>query len=343
MIHGHGNNLAAYGTPIRLDFSSNIAFNNHGERINAYLKTQLGSIRNYPDPAATRLTHKLAEHHSLSFENILVTNGSAEAFYLIAHYLGTAKTAICIPAFAEYEDACALYGHILDFVQLENFTTFDFSPFGSVWLGNPNNPNGIIIPPHVILEKCLNTPHTMFIVDQAYVQLTSHDNVDILAIALPKNLIVTHSLTKEFAIPGLRLGYITAAPAVITHLSAMRPPWNVNSLALAAGEFIIDNFASLLPDIKELMEECFFLQRHLSAIEGVEVFPSSCNFFLSRLTGGKGTASFLKERLIDDYGILIRDASNFRGLGSEYFRVAAQNRHANLELVSSMATILEDL
>ena len=367
MIHGHGNNLLAYGKNIRLDFSSNIAFNNHCDHILAYLQSQLQSIKNYPDPAATHLTQKLALHHAITPENVLVTNGSAEAFYLVAHFLAKSTTAICIPAFAEYEDACALHEHKLDFVDIQTFPHLDYAPYKSVWLGNPNNPDGVITPPEVILEQCRRQPETFFIIDQAYVQLTGENNVDVLphcpqasqicqgeamtqasppqiphtansTISLPDNLIVIHSLTKEFGIPGLRLGYITASVKVITALSQMRPPWSVNALALAVGEFTLDNYTALLPDKGELLGESLFLQEALAKIQGITVLPSPCNFFLSRLA--QGTAAKLKQRLIDDYGILIRDASNFKSLTARHFRVAPQKHEDNLALIHAMKTIL---
>ena len=367
MIHGHGNNLLAYGKNIRLDFSSNIAFNNHCDSILEYLQNQLPSIKNYPDPAATHLTQRLAIHHAITPENVLVTNGSAEAFYLVAHFLTKATTAICIPAFAEYEDACALHEHKLDFVNIKAFPHLDCAPYKSVWLGNPNNPDGVITPPEAIVEQCHRHPQTIFIIDQAYVQLTGVDNVDVIphcsqasqaplgeaitqaapaqkshtadsTTSLPENLIVIHSLTKEFGIPGLRLGYITASANTVSALSQMRPPWNVNALALAVGEFTLDNYASLLPDKDELLGESLFLQEALAKIQGINVLPSPCNFFLSRLA--LGTAAELKQRLIDDYGILIRDASNFRSLTAGHFRVAPLRHEDNLALIRAMKAIL---
>lgn len=359
MIHGHGNNLLAYGKTIRLDFSSNIAFNNQCDRILEYAKTQLHSIKNYPDPAAARLTEKLAAHHGIEPENVLVTNGSAEAFYLVAHFLGKAKTAICVPAFAEYEDACALHGHELNFVAIQDFGDLNCGPYQSIWLGNPNNPNGVITSPNNILAQCQRHQQTTFVVDQAYVQLTSARDVDVLPHCLhdctppaghgslshnptpsiPDNLIVIHSLTKEFGIPGLRLGYITASAKVIEALIHMRPPWTVNALALAVGEFILENYPSLLPDNQELMSQSRFLQEALAEIPGITVLPSPCNFFLSHLA--RGTAATLKQKLIDDYGILIRDASNFKSLSPRHFRVAPQNHKDNVALASALRTLLE--
>ena len=148
MINGHGNNLYHYDKDkIKGDFSSNIAFNNHSDKILSFLKDRIEVVKNYPDPEATKLTKKIALHHNIQSENILVTNGSAEAFYVVAHYISRkannrSRTLIFTPAFAEYEDSCALFEHQLSFTSTDNFHSEDFSAYDSVWIGSPNNPNG---------------------------------------------------------------------------------------------------------------------------------------------------------------------------------------------------------
>lgn len=325
MINGHGNNLYDYGE-IVADFSSNIAFNNQSSEIIAHLATRLDCITNYPDPSARALTSKLAVHHEVDTSQILVTNGSAEAFYLIAHLFQGGRTAICTPSFAEYEDACRLFNHSLTFHPIANLEQLNCNSFDTVWFGTPNNPDGTLTDITKIGDN------TTFVVDRAYSDLTI-DSSQIVNHTAP-NLISTHSLTKAFAIPGLRLGYIIASADVITQLSAMRAPWGVNALSLAAGEYIIDNYDRLLPSIDELIGESQFLQKSLADISNIEVTASTCNFFLSRLKNG--TATELKERLVTEHGILIRDCSNFRGLDSSYFRVSAQTRDKNMALINAL-------
>lgn len=338
MITGHGNNLYQYQGQIRHDFSSNIAFNQMADDILSFLREKIGSLKSYPDPEARALTRKIAEHHGVDPQCVVVTNGSAEAFYLIAHLFQGAKTAICIPAFSEYEDACALHKHSCSFVPVSQFKDNDFSSYRSVWLGNPNNPDGALTPQKEILRQCKESPETFFIVDYAYMKLTDSSAEIEIVDHTPKNLIQIHSLTKLFGIPGVRLGYLIAPSQIATKLSSMRPPWSVNSMALDAGEYILDNYNRLLPDIQELTTESILLQSRLAENPFIEVYPSSCNFFLARLK--KGTAKWLKEALIDRSGILIRDASNFRSLDQTYFRLSAQRRETNNELVTAINCIL---
>ncbi len=111
-------------------------------------------------------------------------------------------------------------------------------------------------------------------------------------------------------------------------------PWSVNSIAIAAGSFIIDNYNLLVPNIEELLQLSRNLQHQLKKVEGIDVIDSPTNYFLVRLH--KGKSSDLKAFLISEYGLLIRDASNFRGLSTSYVRIAAQQESYNSMLVEGI-------
>lgn len=148
------------------------------------------------------------------------------------------------------------------------------------------------------------------------------------------NIILIHSMTKQFCIPGLRLGYVTAAPQLICRLKALRHPWSVNALAIEAGLYLIQKKEKAISDVGGLLDEAQRLRNELNKIDGVSVRPTMTNFMLASLKGRK--AADLKEFLVNSYGILIRDASNFEGLDSSYFRVAAQTRAENDMLVMAI-------
>lgn len=337
MINGHGNNLQDYGDKIKMDFSSNIAFNHLAEHIQSHLKQCVHLITNYPDPMARDLTRLLAQHHGVSASQVLVTNGSAEAFYLIAHLFEGGKTAVYTPAFAEYEDACKLYKHELSFHPLTEFDSETIAAYNTVWLGNPNNPDGSFLSRSTIDVCCQRLENTYLIVDEAYTHLCSPLSTSLRG-HIHANLITVHSLTKAFAIPGLRLGYVIAHSSVIARLSEMRPPWSVNALALEAGSYIMRNYESLHPLIEELQAESEYLQQKIAELSGVQVIPSACNFFLCELE--TMTSEACKRRLAEQFGILIRDASNFRGLTDRHIRIAAQSRENNNRLIAALKNIL---
>ena len=340
MIKGHGNNPYETKYRICIDFSSNIAFNSKRELITEHIIEEIGFIHNYPDPEATELRERIAHHHNTNIHSVLITNGSAEAFYILAHYTAASKTAIFIPSFAEYEDACKLYNHRITYIESEAILRSKLSDYRTIWVGNPNNPDGRILPYEIIKRLCDKNSQSLIILDQAYVHLSKSTTICQSKGERPKNLIEIHSLTKAFAIPGLRLGYIIASPNIISKLFNMRPPWSVNSIALNTGYFIMSQFEKLLPDKDELFSESLFLQEELKKIEGIDVLPSCSNFFLSKIA--LISSHQLKEELIKRYGILIRDASNFRGLTNNHFRVAAQSRNKNVELIKAIQEILQE-
>lgn len=340
MIHGHGDDAYRYGVEMIGDFSSNVPYINASLHVARHLAQELRKIQNYPDPSARCLTDLLTIHHSLdSSSQVLVTNGSAEGFYLLAHYFANTEAIITYPSFAEYEDACTLFGHKLSFVPIGDLPpTLSFT-VRTLWFALPNNPNGVITPLSVIRELCYRNPHTYIIIDNAYGSLCP-DVPDVVSLHREfPNLITVHSLTKTFAIPGLRLGYIIASEEVIEGLQRMRTPWSVNSLALSAGEFIIRHYDTLLPDVESLCRESQEFQSRLAEISDLEVIPSPCSFFLCKL--GKGTAAALKEYLVEHYRLLIRNADNFRGLTPSHFRLSVQGKERNMILANAIEAYLK--
>lgn len=338
MIEGHGNDRYNYGDRVKIDFSSNIAFNNHSNMVVEYLHGRLFSIKNYPDPTARVLSQKIALRYGYSVESLMVCNGSAEAFYLVAYYISlrsrdVARSLIFTPSFAEYEDSCRVYGHKMEYAALADFKMMNYSSYDSVWIGTPNNPDGFRVSIGDIEDVARRNPSCIFVVDRAYNDLSA--SCDRVGGSILDNLIFINSLTKTFGIPGLRLGYVVATERVIDQLSQMRPPWSVNALSLEAGEYVMDNYDILSVDIDKLLEESSYLQRELSKLPYLEIVPSDANFFLCRVVDGR-SAEQLHSYLVEKHGILIRNASNFRGLTPSHFRIAAQSREENNILIKAL-------
>jgi threonine-phosphate decarboxylase len=205
---------------------------------------------------------------------------------------------------------------------------------GIVWFGVPNNPDGTLVDNATISRFCSENQHTCFIADTAYDDLCPRsESVKSLQGSF-KNLITVHSLTKTFGIPGLRLGYVIADRQVINGIRSLHPPWSVNALALEAGSFILENWDKVLPDSISICAESVWLQQRLAALPQLEVTISPCNFFLVKMK--ERTAPELKRFLIDRFGLLIRDASNFRGLTTQHFRISVQEETWNRQLVEAM-------
>lgn len=334
MLHGHGDNGYLYPQDIRADFSTNVWYGGEPAGLKEHLFAHWGRINRYPQVLAESLGRRIAAHHGLPPENILVCSGATEGIYLAAQALRPATTtAIVIPAFAEYEDACRVNGHDLRFIRWEALAGTDNDGLagaalpGMLWIGQPNNPTGEIFPQ---LESLIRqNPETLFVVDEAFVEFTSPPS-SLISSGLP-NLVVLRSLTKAFAIPGLRLGYIAAPEAIIRRLKAIKQPWTVNAMAAEAGNYIFDNYTAL-PIDRLLKDKAAFI-RDLED-SGITVYPGSTHFFLCETP--KGTAAELQRYLLDHHRLLIRDAGNFRGLGERHFRLATLEPHKNQLLIKAV-------
>ena len=334
MLYGHGNDINNYNTTLIEDFSSNTWIKGFSTEISDAIVQSLPMIQNYPDPDARRLRIKIAQQFDLTTDNVLVTNGSTEAFYLVAHAFKGCNSTIVKPSFSEYTDACKVYNHTTNY--LKNTDSWINTSFHEnlVWFANPNNPDGKTISIKEIEDLLIQNPATIFVVDEAYVELSYVAECAISLIKEYDNLIIIKSLTKAFSIPGIRLGYIISSGKIITKIKQYIIPWSVNTMAVAAGCFIIENYNTLLPNKLELKELTIEFQEYIATIPGLIVQPSTCNFFLVNMPGKR--ASELKKYLVEEHRLLIRDASNFDGLSNSYFRLAVRSRESNRLLVQAI-------
>ncbi len=327
MIYGHGNELALYDGKIIADFSSNIVCEPVPSKLIKHLAKEIHCISDYPEPDAHSLQVKLSVRHKISNHSIVVTNGSTEAFYLLAQLFRNKHSQIFTPSFSEYEDACNVNNHRITYVKNNESLQSNPKNIDVVWLGNPNNPDGKTTPMETVEAFCVNNPGVVLIVDEAYADLCVGFESCLPLVEKLQNLVVVRSLTKTFAIAGLRLGYLAANKTLAKKIAALRLPWSVNALAIEAGKYIMDEYTTIAPNINKILENSFRLQTRLNELDFIEVMNSKTNFFIARLLSG--TASELKDFLIRNKGVLIRDASNFRGLGNAWIRLSCQKTACN--------------
>ncbi len=334
MIYGHGNELALYKEKIIADFSSNVVCGKISGKLLKHLADKLSLIANYPEVDAISLQKKLAEHHQIKSNTLLVTNGSTEAFYIIAQLFQNKHSIVFTPSFSEYEDACMINKHRVTFIENSTSLLEVKDKADIVWLGNPNNPDGKTTSKENIERFCKQNPGTCLVVDEAYADLCVGFESCIPLVETLGNLVVVRSLTKTFAIPGIRLGYLIANRKLRDTIAAYRMPWSVNSLAIEVGKYIIDAYKNIFPNVNELLERSFKLQTRLNTLDFLDVENSKCNYFLVKIL--KGKSSELKKYLIENKGILIRDASNFRGLNESWIRISVQKIVFNKLLFKSL-------
>ena len=325
MIDGHGDDIYSY-EGIRVNFSSNIYAHADLSKLEAHLCRHIDAIRSYPEPSARSLEKAIAHECGIDADEVLVVSGATDAIYLIAQAFRDRKT-YCVyhPTFSEYDDACQLFG-------------YEERPDGALcWLCNPNNPTGRVVSKDFIRE--VSSAHEILVVDQSYEDYTDYSLPQPVDMLCQDNTILLHSMTKRYCIPGLRLGYLTAPAGIIRSLRQQYRPWAVNAIAMEAGKWLLANKVRLIPDLKAYLQEAQRLQQNLSRLAGVECFDTQTNFFLCTIQ--PRTATELKEYLAREHGILIRDASNFRGLTPHHFRVAAQTPEENDALVAAIAQFIQ--
>lgn len=336
MITGHGDDTYLY-SGIQMNFSSNIFAHAEMSELKAHLCRHIDLIGQYPEPIPQTLAGIIADKHDISPDRVLVTNGATEAIYLIAQAAASLPcTHFCtggLPTFSEYEDASALFG-----LQRQELLEASAGPT-LLWLCNPNNPTGHVYATSEILG--LARRYAYAVVDQSYEHLTLAPMMTPAEAAASANIIQIHSLTKTYAIPGLRIGYIVAAPEVVQVLRRHVRPWSVNALAIEAGIWLMEHGHAAVCDLAEYLGETQRLRRQLNLVPGIKAFPTQTNFILAE--SSLISAARLKELLASRHHILIRDASNFRGLSPCHFRVSTQTREENDCLVEAISEVTSSL
>lgn len=333
MKKDHGDDLYKYPQKIRSNFSSNVMPGVDLEPLIEHLRKKISVIGHYPEPEPISLENVLAAHIKIPYASVCVTAGSTEMIYLLAQVFSGSNTAILQPTFSEYEEACRIHGHKIRFIYTLEQLTEDCD---TVWICNPNNPSGRVIPIEKLKKAISKYPQTMFFLDLAYEAFTHEVLFEESDVLEYPNLILIYSMTKKYAIPGLRLGYTVACPSIIQKIRAYRMPWTVSALASEAALFLIQNERIIQEGIHSLLKESEYLQNKLSQLSNLEVMPTNTHFMLIKLKEGRATA--LKAYLINQYGVLIRDASGYPGLNEHYFRISTQTRAENDALIKAIET-----
>lgn len=343
MIKGHGDDAYQYACSITSNFSSNVFGRVNLSGLKAHLCNRMDRIGSYPEPEPYTLEARLAERHGLQADEVCVTNGATEAIYLIAQTFRGTDTAIFQPTFSEYADACRMHGHrVTALYQLPTGrNAFRLPPdIRMLWLCNPNNPTGRVEDKDYLRSLIEHNPQVCFVIDQSYEAFTLHPLFAPAEAASFPNLLLLHSLTKRYAMPGLRLGYVTAHTALLRRLRTHRMPWSVNQLAIEAGLYLLEHPQEAPMDIEAYLRETARLRKNLERLGTLKVWDTQTHFMLVCLRSGKVSA--LKDFLANEHGLLIRDASNFEGLDERFFRIATQTPEENDRLVHAIAQWFEE-
>lgn len=341
MYTGHGGNLEAirarYGwDPATVcDFSASLNPLGPPPVVDVILQATSPLVAAYPDIECRALRRGLARQHGLSADSILIGNGSTEFIFLLPRVFRPRTVLVDPPTYRDYAEAAEAVGAVVA----------DGRAAGSrgelAFVCNPNNPTGTALEADAVRALVAARPSTLFVVDEAYVDLSdAPEAFSLLSAPLPDNVIVLRSFTKTYAVPGLRLGYAVGAPALIARVERFKEPWAVNALALAAGQALLDCVDHARAGAELIRRERARLMERLGALPGFRPLASRANFILIRLPDGLHADAF-RDRLIEDR-VLIRSCADFDGLGPSYIRVAVRTEADNRRLVEALVGVVNE-
>jgi histidinol-phosphate aminotransferase len=329
----HGDTVASQG---QLDFAVNVIPGGPPAWLRGELLAAFDRVGEYPDdrPAAAAL----AARHGRDPAEVLPVNGSAEAFWLLASVLRPARPVVVHPTFTEPEVALRVAGHGVQRV-FRHPKHFGLDPAAVpenadlVVVGNPNNPTGNLDPAGLLAG--LARPGRVLVVDEAFMEFTEAEAESLAGRGDLPGLVVVRSLTKLWALPGVRAGYLLCAPDLAAALRAARQPWSVNGIACAALVACASDRTTpsrVAERVNAAREE---LVADLRRLPSVRVWPSEANFLLLAVPAGPALRSGLAER-----GIAVRPADSFPGLGPDHLRVAVRSPEDNRRLVAALEEVL---
>ncbi len=300
------------------------------------LERSLKTLGHYPDQRFA--LQAVARRHERDTDEVLLTAGAAEAFVLLARALRPSR-AVCVhPSFTEPEAALRAAGHEVDRVVLDPpyVLTADDVPDDAdlVVVGNPTNPTGVL---HEDLAA-LCRPGRVTVVDEAFMDAVPGETASLASQRLP-GLVVVRSLTKTWALAGLRVGYLLTSPDLVARLREAQPLWPVSTPALAALDVCLGRgpVKQAERDAAEIAAVRDELEAALTEL-GVEVSPGSrAPFLLCRVPGRADVRQALRGQ-----GIAVRRGDTFPGLTPEHWRTAVRDRETAQVLVAALADVLAE-
>lgn len=371
----HGGNIFQFAHEQRIepyevvDFSANINPLGPSQRGLDALNAQLRYISHYPDATNDDVLNAIADTYEMDKHQIIVGNGAAELLYAICRLPGYTGAFVPAPGFSEYKEALEaskipvrdiFYRPREDdngkpyfevpYLALETFAAELKGQDGRiiVFLGNPNNPDGTLLDKDHIrtVASMLKDANSLLVIDESFIDFVGNnplqDNEHSMRSLVNEfdNIIVVHSFTKFYAVPGLRIGAAFANETLITQLQQYIPSWSVNTLAQAYTKAALNDVDYIKRTKQELNEERAFMYNALDDIEGITVYPPSANFILFQVNQEGIIANYINEEL-KKYNMIVRNCDSYVGLTNHWVRIAIKDHDTNIKLVDKLTNILK--
>lgn len=335
-----------HGNKDVVDFSININPLGPSERVIEKLKYSLVNIDKYPEIDGKSARKVISRKIDISNENIILGNGAIQLIYVFSRAMKFKNISIIQPTFNEYERAFKVSGSNIEYFKTnkDNFDIdlekleihLDQKDIGCLVLCNPNNPTGTFYSRDFIKEllEILDKKNIFLFIDESFIDFLEERSA--MEFIEKYNIFILRSLTKFYAIPGLRLGFGITNKDIIDKLKFNIEPWSVNSLVLNSVSHIINDDLYYYKTLNWLYKERDFLYSELKKISYLDVYETHTNFFLCKLKEMK--SSFLQGLLIEK-SICIRTCEDFIGLDDTYFRIAIKKREENIKLIKSLKSL----
>lgn len=353
MITGHGGNI--YDMAQRLgcapseviDMSSNLNPLGPLPGLVTFLKENMHMITTLPEVDSKIILSAFSNRYGVPLEHVLAGNGTTQFIYSLPPALETKNALILGPTYADYADACMMHGVNFAYSMAEEFRAFkpDISRIGSqvkgfdtIFICNPNNPTGVLIPATELESLCRSFPEKKFIIDESYLPFVHGSAKESMTPLGLSNVIVLNSMSKIFRIPGLRIGFLIASDNVIQKLKKYLLPWSVNGLAQTAVSYLMTQREEVDVFIKKTIafietERKKFVEK-LKNVSMIKLYPSTTSFMLARLDGKSNSDDICT--LLSQDRILIRNCSNFKGLSNRFVRISLKSRETNRMLAEKL-------
>ncbi|AOV08869.1 pyridoxal phosphate-dependent aminotransferase [Sporosarcina ureilytica] len=316
-----------------LDFSENVNPFGMPERVVHEWPILLSKMTAYPDPIGEPFLSATTRFHQVKKDSVFVGNGAAELLALLAERYRGKRAVIVHPTFSEYESTLRVKDVQIKRIVLSGESGFQL-PIEAIqhamgkadvlYLCTPNNPTGIL-PTRVEITELIRYGEKVdceIILDEAFIDFVDETLSFIPDIESYTNLIIVRSMTKMYAIPGIRLGYVIAHPSVISQIKKFAPHWNVNGIAASIGEICLKEKAFVEKSVMHSAREREKLAGFLLAHECI-VTESVANFLSFKLNGDRSARQlyvYLLKR-----GIVLRHSENFLGMDGNWLRVGVKS------------------
>jgi threonine-phosphate decarboxylase len=335
-----------------VDMSSNINPLGPPPGLLEHLKSNISAATRLPEVDSSETVKRFAGHLDIDPDRVLAGNGTTQFIHAMPHILEIRRATILGPTYSDYEDACNLAGVPFSRVTAKETTAFhpdldrlerNIAQADTVFLCNPNNPTGAYIDRAELKRLCARHPKTRFVIDESYLPFIDAGRAKSMLGSGLENVIVLLSISKIFAIPGLRIGFIAAPVEMIDHFRRYLPPWSVNTLAHAAVAYLTANegaVRSFIGNTRQFVDaQRWIFDGLVGRFTSFRFFPSSTPFFMVKLPAWT-TAGNVRRHLAGEK-ILIRDCSNFAGLSDQFIRISLKSEKANRMLAEKLGVLVE--